>query len=133
MLRNFFVIRIQVSKFRVPPLRAPRHYRYMLTTRMQNILKFYDFPQIQSVHDNIIVHSYFSCPYQVDLAETDENGNENEKGNGRQEVSKCGIGLRPCKPALLSKIVWCIQRLVTGSRQAAHASYINIVMWANIR
>ena len=43
---------------------------------------------------------------QVDLAEWDEN--ENEKGNGRQEVSKCGIGRRPCKPTLLCKIVWCI-------------------------
>ena len=30
---------------------------------------------------------------QVDLAETDEN----EKGNGRQERYKCGIGPRPCK------------------------------------
>ena len=34
---------------------------------------------------------------QVDLAETDENGNENEKGNGRQEGYKCGIGRRHCK------------------------------------
>ena len=44
---------------------------------------------------------------QVDLAETDENGNENErenehgneneKGNGRQEGYKCGIGRRPCQ------------------------------------
>ena len=44
---------------------------------------------------------------QVDLAETDENGNENEsenehgnkneKGNGRQESYKCGIGRRPCQ------------------------------------
>ena len=71
---------------------------------------------------------------QVDLAETDENGNENErgneneKGNGRQEGSKCGIGRRSCKPTLLCKIVWCIQRLVTGSRQAAHASYINYIV-----
>ena len=76
---------------------------------------------------------------QVDLAETDENGNENErgneneKGNGRQEGSKCGIGRRSCKPTLLCKIAWCIQRLVTGSRQAAHASYINYIRaWANI-
>ena len=57
---------------------------------------------------------------QVDLAETDENGNENErgneneKGNGRQEGSKCGIGRRSCKPTFLCKIAWCIQRLVTG-------------------
>ena len=41
---------------------------------------------------------------QVDLAETDENGNENkrenenEKGNGRQEGYKFGIGRRPYKP-----------------------------------
>ena len=39
----------------------------------------------------------------MDLAETDENGNENErgneneKGNGRQDGYKCGIGRRPCK------------------------------------
>ena len=47
------------------------------------------------------------CNGQVDLAETDENGNENErenehgneneKGNGRQEGYKCGIGRRPCQ------------------------------------
>ena len=67
---------------------------------------------------------------QVDLAETDENenenerGNENEKGNGRQESYGCGIGRRSCKPTLSCKIVWCIQRLITGSRQAAHLSYI---------
>ena len=42
---------------------------------------------------------------QVDLAETDENGNENErgneneKGNGCQEGYKCGIGRRPYKPS----------------------------------
>ena len=38
---------------------------------------------------------------QVDLAETDENenecGNENEKGNGRQESYKHGIGRQPYK------------------------------------
>ena len=56
---------------------------------------------------------------QVDLAETDENGNENErgneneKGNGRQEGSKCGIGRRSCKPTLLCKI---------------DASYINYIV-----
>ena len=43
----------------------------------------------------------------MDLAETDENGNENERenehgneneiGNGRQEGYKCGIGRRPCQ------------------------------------
>ena len=55
---------------------------------------------------------------QVDLAETDENGNENEreneneKGNGRQEGYKFGIGRRPYKPTLSCKIVWCIQRLI---------------------
>ena len=68
----------------------------------------------------------------MDLAETDENGNENEKGNGRQEGSKCGIGRQSCKPTLLCKIVWCIQRLVTGSRQAAHASYINYIVGQHI-
>ena len=74
----------------------------------------------------------------MDLAETDENGNENErgneneKGNGRQEGSKYGIGRRSCKPTLLCKIVWCIQRLVTGSRQAAHASYINYIVGQHI-
>ena len=42
----------------------------------------------------------------MDLAETDENGNENERGNenekgsGRQEGYKCGIGRRPCKATL---------------------------------
>ena len=40
---------------------------------------------------------------QVDLAETDENGNENERGNenengkGRQDSAFCGIGRRYCK------------------------------------
>ena len=44
---------------------------------------------------------------QVDLAETDENGNENERGNengnenengkGRQDSTFCGIGRRSCK------------------------------------
>ena len=48
---------------------------------------------------------------QVDLTETDENGNENEreneneKGNGRQEGYKFGIGRRPYKPTLSRKIV----------------------------
>ena len=58
---------------------------------------------------------------QVDLTETDENGNENEreneneKGNGRQEGYKFGIGRQPYKPTLSCEIVWCmwcIQRLV---------------------
>ena len=44
-----------------------------------------------------------SFPGQVDLAETDENGNENEreneneKGNGRQEGYNFGIGRRTYK------------------------------------
>ena len=39
----------------------------------------------------------------MDLAETDENenGNENEKGNGRQESYRCGIGRRSCKPTFI--------------------------------
>ena len=46
----------------------------------------------------------------MDLAETDENGNENErgneneKGNGRQEGCKCGIGRRSCKLMLDSEV-----------------------------
>ena len=101
---------------------------------------------IEQAAHKVYVLSLMQANGQVDLAETDENGNgnenergnENEKGNGRQEDSNCGIGRRPCKPTLLCKIVWSIQRLVTGSlkasRQAAHASYINYVAisWANI-
>ena len=42
----------------------------------------------------------------MDLAETDENGNENERGNenengkGRQDYTFCGIGRRSCKQLL---------------------------------
>ena len=70
---------------------------------------------------------------QVDLAETDENGNENErgneneKGNGRQDSYKCGIGRRPCK--LMRDSV--VHPETKYHRQAALSSYI--ISWANIR
>ena len=45
---------------------------------------------------------------QVDLAETDGKGNENEKGNGHQEGYKCGVGRRPCEPTLSCKIAGAV-------------------------
>ena len=50
------------------------------------------------------VHAYLPRG-QVDLAETDENGNENEKGNGRQEGYKCGVGRRPCNIIMQDSVV----------------------------
>ena len=105
-----------------PPPPDPPLQRWLLF----NSNSMYDQRQIQQ-HDWFITDCSTLADKlgQVNLAETDENGNENEKGNGRQEGYKCGIGQRPCKPTLSCKIVWCILRLVTGSRQAALASYIH--------
>ena len=54
------------------------------------------------------------------LAETETETKTKKETHGRQEGYKCGIGRRPCKATW---IVWCIQRLITHSREAAYSSY----------
>ena len=73
--------------------------RYFGTCNILHIWHIRAIPtyRVYRLYDNIIIMG------QVDLTETDENGNENEreneneKGNGRQEGYKFGIGRRPYK------------------------------------
>ena len=57
--------------------------------------------QGRGISENELLIPTPTCEGQVDLAETDQNGNENECGNengkGRQYSTFCGIDRGSCK------------------------------------